>query len=105
MSTVPPSPSRVQCNRLFHFDPGGRKGGALAPPPGRPPPLRLAARTVLQVWDYAGRETWNNCEWLEAAGLKPRPSGPSEKSPLAGKVGAGEPEVVDGPEESDCEPV
>jgi hypothetical protein len=56
----------------------------LAPPPERIlSAFRLAARTVRRPSDCAGRETAGNCECLDVAGLKPRPSGAGEKSPLA----------------------
>ena len=51
----------------------GGKGGALAPPPELFP----------SQFCLAGSDTKDKWEDLEAAGLKPRPSDPGEKSPIA----------------------
>jgi len=61
----------------------GRKGGASAPPPERlPRGFSFADRTVRRPTDCAVRETGSDCERIETAGLKPRPSNRGEKSGL-----------------------
>jgi hypothetical protein len=71
---------------LSRFEAGGWKGGALAPPPERLSPLSVSrpapSRRRGTVRAARGGD---NCGSLEAAGLKPRPCGPGEKSRLAGR--------------------